>query len=316
MGNRPKIILDCDPGLDDAVAIVVAAEHADLLAITTVGGNAPLIDVTNNALMTCQLFSIDVPVHSGAVRPLLAEPRHAPGIHGVNGFDGPSLAALEKSVVSDQAVSVIIEAARTVDDLWIVATGPLTNVAMAIQEAPDIVSKVNGVSWMGGSAAEGNHTAAAEFNALVDPEAAAIVFEAGLDSLFMAGLDLTHQFVIDDALRSKVAAIGGPGPDAIADLFANYLDLMSAKGGPRSGGLHDPCAVLALTHPELIGRSPRHIVVELDGTHTRGMTLVDQRGPHMSEIPNAEWGHRIDAERAAEVVVESLTSASRRHLDG
>ena len=316
MRNRPKIILDCDPGLDDAVAIVVAAEHSDLLAITTVGGNAPLIDVTNNALMTCQLFGIDVPVHSGAARPLVAEPLHAPGIHGVNGFDGPNLPALKRSADSDQAVSVIIEAARTVDDLWIVATGPLTNVALAIQEAPDIVSKINGVSWMGGSAAEGNHTAAAEFNALVDPEAVAFVFESGLDWLFMAGLDLTHQFLINDALHCEVAAIGGPGPDAIADLFANYLDLMSAQGGPREGGLHDPCAVLALTHPELIDWSPRHVVVELDGTHTRGMTLVDQRGSHISEDPNVEWGHRIDAGRAEEIVVESIKGAARRHLDG
>ncbi len=311
MATPPKIILDCDPGLDDAVAIVIAAAHADLLGITTVGGNAPLIDVTNNALMTCQLFGIDVPIHSGAPRPLVAEPRHAPDIHGVQGFDGPSLPPLERSVASDQAVDFIIETARTVDDLWIVATGPLTNVALAFDQAPDIVSRISGVSWMGGSAAQGNHTAAAEFNALVDPEAVSEVFAAGLDWLFMAGLDLTHQFLIDDALHAEVTAIGGAGADAIADLLGNYLDIMGAKGGPRSGGLHDPCAVMALTHPELIERSPRHVVVELDGTHTRGMTLVDQRGTHVSEPPNVQWGHTIDAVNARAVVVDSIASLQR-----
>jgi len=316
MASRPKIILDCDPGLDDAVAIVLAAEHAELQAITTVGGNAPLIDVTNNALMTCQLFGIDVPVHAGAARPLVAEPRHAPHIHGLHGFDGPMLPELERSAASDQAIAFLIEAARSIDELWIVATGPLTNVAMAFRQAPDIVSKINGVSWMGGSAGRGNHTAAAEFNALVDPEAVSEVFDAGLEWLFMAGLDLTQQFVIDDTLATDVAKIGGAGPNAIADLFSNYLDAVSANGGPRSGGLHDPCAVLALTHPDLIDMSPRHVVVELDGTHTRGMTLVDQRGAHASEAPNVRWGHNINAAKARQVVVASIAAAAEKTEDG
>lgn len=311
MVSKPKVILDCDPGLDDAVAIALAAEHTDLIGITTVGGNAPLIDVTNNALITCQVFDIDVPVHAGAVRPLVAEPLHAPHVHGEKGFDGPNLPELTRSVTSDDAVGFLIDSARNIDDLWIVATGPLTNVALAFQQAPDIVTKLSGVSWMGGSAAEGNHTAAAEFNALVDPEAVHEVFEAGLDWLFMAGLDLTHQFLIDDDLLETVVAIGGPGSDLLAGLLSNFLDLIEGIGGTRSGGLHDPCAVLALTHPELIERAARHVVVELSGTHTRGMTLVDQRGYRGGPNPNVEWGHTINSDAAKQVVIDAIAAQSK-----
>ncbi len=314
MSSKPKIILDCDPGLDDAVAIVVAAEHTDLIGITTVGGNAPLIDVTNNALLTCQVFDLEVPVHSGAVRPLVAEPLHAPEVHGEKGFDGPNLPELTRSVDSDDAIGYIIESARSIDDLWIVATGPLTNLAMAFEQAPDIVTKINGVSWMGGSAAEGNHTAAAEFNALVDPEAVDQVFRAGLNWLFMAGLDLTHQFNTDDALQAAVEAIGTPGSQMIADLMANYLNMMDNIIGVRSGGLHDPCAVLALTHPDLIERSMRHVVCELDGTHTRGMTLVDQRGYRDGVTPNVHWGHTIKSDAAKQVVISSVAAQSGHQL--
>lgn len=312
MSAKPRIILDCDPGLDDAVAIVLAAEHTELIGITTVGGNAPLIDVTNNALLTCQVFDLDVPVHSGAVKPLVAMPMHAPEVHGEKGFDGPELPELDRSVASDDAVRYLIDSARSIEDLWIVATGPLTNLALAFREAPDIVTKINGVSWMGGSAAQGNHTAAAEFNALVDPEAVDEVFRSGLKWLFMAGLDLTHQFTTDDHLHAQVEAIGSTGSQMIADLMANYLNMMDKIVGTRVGALHDPCAVMALTHPDLIQRTMRHVVVELDGTHTRGMTLVDQRRNRDGVTPNVEWGHTIDAAAAKAVMVSAIASQSMR----
>lgn len=310
MPSPLKVILDCDPGLDDAVALVVAAEHTELIGITTVGGNAPLNDVTNNALLTCQIFGIDVAVHAGSARPLIAEPMHAPEVHGEHGFEGPNLPELTRQADSDDAVGFLIESARTMDDLWIVATGPLTNVARAFRQAPDIVPRLQGVSWMGGSAAEGNQTRAAEFNALVDPEAVAEVFSAGLKRLIMAGLDLTHQFLTDDSLKDDVQAIGSEGALMIAALMGNYLNMMHKILGVRAGGLHDPCAVLALTHPDLIERSMRHVVVELDGTHTRGMTVFDQRGHPGGPAPNVEWGHTIDAKAAREIVVSSIAARS------
>lgn len=303
--TKPRVIVDCDPGQDDAFALVVAAEHADIVGITTVGGNAPLADVTTNALLTCQLFGIDVPVHAGAVRPLVAPPRHAPEIHGVRGFSGPSLPELERSATSDDAIGYLIETIRAEEGLWLIPIGPMTNVALALRQAPDVAGRLAGISFMGGSATVGNHTATGEFNVLVDPEAYAIVLGSGVP-MRMAGLDLTHQLVVDQALEVDVRAIGNPGAIVLADLLANYLDAVGALNQRRVGALHDPCAVLAVTHPDIIESTPRHVDVELAGIHTRGMTIVDQRGPGIGEEPNVQHGHTLDHEAARMVVLDSI----------
>lgn len=305
MTTKPRLIIDCDPGQDDAVALVVAAAHAEIVGITTVGGNAPLIDVTNNALLTCQVFGIEAPVHAGAARPLVAPPRHAPEIHGVRGFSGPTLPERTRDPASTDAVGFLIESIRSEEGLWLVPIGPLTNVALALRQAPDIANRLAGISFMGGSATVGNHSAVAEFNALVDPEACAVVFESGAP-LHMAGLDLTHQFVVDDSLESDVRAVDNAGAVMLADLFANYLDAAEQRNGVRRGGLHDPCAVLAITHPELIASTPRHVAIELNGAVTRGMTVVDQRGEGIGETPNVLHGHTLEHESARHVVLESI----------
>ncbi len=270
------MILDCDPGHDDAAAMVVAAHYGELVGVTTVGGNAPLADVTENALLTAQVFGIDVEVHSGCDRPLVAEPLHAPEVHGVSGFAGPSLPALERSPSPVGAIEYIIETVRAEEGLWLVPTGPLTNIAMVIRLAPDIVGRVAGISFMGGSAGGGNRTATAEFNALVDPEAVKVVIDCGA-RVIMSGLDLTHQFVVDDDLAHDLAATGTPGGRMLADLITAYLDKAENRGLPRRGGLHDPCAVLAVTHPVAIERGRRPVDIELSGALTRGMTIVDRR---------------------------------------
>ncbi len=304
-----RIIVDCDPGHDDAVALVVAAHFGDLVGVTTVGGNAPLLDVTNNALLTCQIFGLDVEVHSGAERPLVAPPRNAPEVHGVTGFKGPALPDLERSVASTEAVNYLIETIRGEEGLWLAPTGPLTNIAMAFRQAPDLVNRVAGVSFMGGSASVGNHSAVAEFNILVDPEAASIVLGSGAP-LYMAGLDLTHQFLVDDSLVSDLRAISGPGALVLADLAASYLDQVELRGGERNGGLHDPCAILAITHPNVIEHTERHVDVELDGSLTRGMTVVDQRRGSQGADPNVFHGHTIDHHQARALVLEAVAARS------
>lgn len=312
-GERPRLIVDCDPGHDDAVALVCAAHYGDLVGITTVGGNAPLADVTANALMTCQLFGIDVDVHAGAVRPLVAEPRHAPEIHGVSGFAGPALPELERRPASDDAVGWLIETVRGEEGLWLVPTGPLTNVALAFRQAPDLIDRLAGVSFMGGSAGAGNHTPVAEFNVMVDPEAAAAVIGSGA-RLFMAGLDLTHQFVVDDSLERDVRALaeggGNRGALVLADLLAGYLDRIDDIRGERIGGLHDPCAVLAVTHPQVIEYTDRPVDVELAGTLTRGMTVVDRR-PSPGGEPNVAHGHTLDHPAARTLVLEAIETLGR-----
>lgn len=303
-GGRPRLLVDCDPGHDDAVALVLAAHYGDLVGITTVGGNAPLADVTTNALLTCQIFGIDVEVHAGADRPLVAAPRHAPEVHGVSGFAGPTLPELTREVTSRSGVEYLIETIRAEEGLWLVPIGPLTNVALAFRQAPDLPGKLAGLSFMGGSATVGNHSAVAEFNVLVDPEAADIVLSSGA-RILMAGLDLTHQFVVDDPLATDIADTGGPGARILSDLILSYLEHAERRGSPRIGGLHDPCAVLAVTHPEAIEHRERHVAVELTGTHTRGMTVVDQRRSGAA-APTVGHGHTLDHPLARRLTIAAI----------
>jgi inosine-uridine nucleoside N-ribohydrolase len=302
--TRPRLLLDCDPGHDDAAALLMAAHYGDLIGITTVGGNAPLVDVTNNALITCQVFGIDIEVHAGCDRPLVAAPLHAPEVHGVSGFAGPELPPLERAASPVGALEFLIETIRGEEGAWLVPTGPLTNVATAIRLAPDVVHRLAGISFMGGSAAGGNRTATAEFNALVDPEAVHIVLNSGANVL-MSGLDLTHQFVVDDRLVGDLNRIGRRGGDVLADLISAYLDRAEARGLPRRGGLHDPCAVLAVTHPDVVERAARPIDVELSGSLTRGMTVIDRR-PGSTGEPNANHCHTLDHDRARSLFLAAV----------
>lgn len=307
MASPVPLVVDCDPGHDDAIALVLADLHGRLLGITTVGGNAPLADVTRNALITAELFGIDAPVHAGSPRPLVAPARYAPEVHGERGFDGPEVPEPGRAPASDDGVGFLIDTARRTEGLWLVATGPLTNVALALRRAPDLVGLLAGISFMGGSATVGNHTPVAEFNAVVDPEALDIVLGSGVP-LRMAGLDLTMQFVVDDDLERDLRAQGNRGAVVLADLVAAYLDALGRRDGRRRGGLHDPCAVLAVTHPELVARVPRHVAVELSGRLTRGMTVVDRRGSGLGAEPNVEHGVDLDVAAARRLVLDAVAA--------
>lgn len=303
---RPRILLDCDPGHDDAAALAVAAHFGDLVGITTVGGNAPLADVTRNALLSAQVFGLDVEVYAGCDRPMVAEPLHAPEIHGVSGFSGPELPELSRSASSVGAIEYLIETIRAEEGLWLIPTGPLTNVAVMLRQAPDLVRRLAGISFMGGSAGNGNRTPTAEFNAMVDPEALKVVVDCGARVL-MAGLDLTHQFVVDDSMVADLRAVQTPGAKMLGDLIDSYLDKAEQRGVPRRGGMHDPCAVLAVTHPELIQHTRRHVDVELNGQLTRGMTIVDQR-PGAPAGGNVDHGHTIDNHTARGLFLEAVAA--------
>ena len=205
--HRPRIIIDCDPGHDDAIAIVVAAHTCDLLGITTVAGNAPLDRTTHNALVMRELLDIDVAVHSGAARPLVAEPSPAPTSTASADSMAPTLPEPTRPVDSDDATAFIVETCRDQPGTWIVAVGPLTNVALALRRAPDLVDSLAGISVMGGGTF-GNRTAVGEFNIWADPEAAAIVFGYG-GPLIMAGLDVTHQFLATQQRIGRIDVRGG-----------------------------------------------------------------------------------------------------------
>ena len=304
--SKPKILLDCDPGHDDAVAILFAAKHTELLGITTVSGNVPLELTTRNALLTAQILGLDVPVYEGAAAPLTAVPTHAPDIHGETGLGGPVLPELTKELSGQDAVRFLIDTVRSSEDVWLVPTGPLTNIALAIRQAPDIVSRLKGISLMGGSNFFGNRTPVAEFNILADPEAADIVFRSGA-RILMSGLNLTHQFAVRRPDIAQIRAMDTSVSTFVADMLEFFAKTYEARYfGNFEGPLHDPCAVMALTHPELFTFEARNVVVELKGEHTRGMTVVDERGVRNDLPKNAEVGLKVKRDEAMKLLLKTI----------
>lgn len=303
--RRPRVLLDCDPGHDDAFALLFAARTCDLVGITTVSGNVGLESTTRNGLVLRDLTGLDVPLYRGADRPLVAPPLHAEDIHGDSGLDGPAPRTPRGAAETTPAARAIVTASSKHEDLWLVATGPLTNVALALRLDPGLASRLGGISLMGGSRTSGNTTPAAEFNIFADPEAAAAVFASGA-RIVMAGLDLTHQFRIGDPEIARFRAMGSDVGTYAADLLSFFASAYERRTGRRGGPMHDPCAVLALTDPELFERQALHVAVELRGEHTRGMTVCDARELHARKEPNVGVLTRIDAARAKERLIEVL----------
>lgn len=310
MSTPLPIVLDCDPGHDDAIAIVVAARHTELLGITTVAGNAPLDRTTYNALVMRHLLDLDVPVHSGADRPLVVPPMHAAYVHGESGMDGADLPEPTRALDSTDAVGFIIDTCRAREGVWLVPTGPLTNIALALRAAPDLATRLGGISLMGGGTF-GNRTAAAEFNLWADPDAAAVVFDYG-GPLIMAGLDLTHRFQATPERIAQVRRIPGRLAGVLADLFDFFSHTYVSRHDDMGGAaVHDPCAVMALTHPHLFTSKQVHVAVETHGRVTRGMTVIDQRSLIERPAPTCTWLTSIDADAGFAVIDEAIAHFSR-----
>lgn len=310
----PRVLIDCDPGHDDVLAIAVAAQHCEILGITTVDGNSPLVNTTRNALIACDLFGLrEVPVHSGASQPLRGPSgNHATEAHGKSGLDGPAPRTPSRTVDGTDAVAFIVETVRANEGMWLVPTGPLTNIALALRAAPDIVERVAGISLMGGSMHHGNVTSAAEFNIWFDPEAADEVFSSGA-SIRMCGLDLTHQVGVDGYFIDALRAAGTDTTAFCAELVDFYHSFATRTAG-RTGRdayefgapMHDPCAVMAITHPELFRFESHHIVVETEGRHTRGMTHPDLRPWRKGTPANTEVVVEADRVASVRVILESV----------
>lgn len=302
-----NLLIDCDPGHDDAVAILLANKLANLVSVTTVAGNTDLENTTRNALCLLELMGLDVPVHAGAGQALEAETRDAQHVHGKSGFAGSDLPAPATGVAGRDAAGHIIEQVRAIDNLWLVAIGPLTNIALALERDPDLVSQAAGLVIMGGSTGPGNATASAEFNIWADPLAAKNVFAAGFHPI-ICGLNLTQQFLTDDGFVAELRQANTPIPEFVAGLYAYMHDRLDDLIGSRQAALHDPCAVLALTHPGLFEFQDMYGDVETGGELTNGMTVFDQRRTLRKPAPNCRVATRIDAGRARSLVLDTLTS--------
>lgn len=272
-----KFVIDCDTGHDDAVAILLAARHLDLIEITTVFGTASVEDTTRNTLRILALAELFIPVTAGCAGPLLGE---RPGVstHGRTGLDGADLPEPAFTPTGHHAVDVLVESARRHrEELTIIATAPLTNLAIAIRKEPRMRSWVREISIMGGSAGTGNRTAAAEANFASDPEAASIVLSSGIPCR-LAGYDLTRSFGFSSGDIDELAASGRRTAGAVASLQGFYLERQRERFGLSHAPVHDCCAVLPFVAPSLLQSETTAVRVELSGQFTRGMTVFDRRG--------------------------------------
>ncbi|HKV43318.1 MAG TPA: nucleoside hydrolase, partial [bacterium] len=267
---------DCDPGYDDALAILLAARHFDVLGVTAVAGNVDVERTTLNARRVVDLTGLPIPVARGCARPLAQDPIHVPEIHGRSGLDGYEFPPPRARLDGRHAVEFLIDTARARDGVTLIATGPLTNVAEALRRAPDLARCIREISLMGGSVTLGNMTPAAEFNIWFDPEAADAVFRSGIP-LWMCGLNLTRQATVDVPMIEGIGALGTRTGKAIAALLRSYLAGVQRSTGAVAAAIHDPCAVAILLEPAVISWVPMHVVVECRGEHTRGMTVCDAR---------------------------------------
>lgn len=302
-----KIILDCDPGHDDAIAILVAAAHPelDLLAITTVGGNADLEKTTLNALKVCEIAGIrDVSVAQGAGLPLVRKRETAPEIHGDSGMDGPVLPQPTLQASGEHAVDLIIRKLLQSDgDITLIATGPLTNVAMAMRRDPAILPKIKELVVMGGGTF-GNWTPAAEFNIWADAEAAKVVFESGVP-LTMITLDATHQALATPEVGSRIKALDSPVGDFVAELLVffgqTYKEFFDFDHPP----VHDVCCVIHCIDPSVFQTKVLNVEIETRSELCYGMTVIDVLNV-TGRSPNATVALGLDSDRLWEHIVSTL----------
>jgi inosine-uridine nucleoside N-ribohydrolase len=297
------VLLDCDPGHDDAIAILLACarrDAVDLRAVTTVGGNAELEKVTLNARRVLTLAGTsDVPVAAGAAGPRRGDLLTALDVHGQTGLDGAELP--EPAMELDPRDAVELMAAS--GPATVVATGPLTNVAAVLEQAPEAVSDI---VWMGGSTERGNTRPYAEFNAMVDPEAAEIVFASGLP-LTMVGLNLTHQAQATDDVVERLRAVGGPVSEAVIGWLSFFADTYRRVYGFDGPPVHDPCALALVIDPTLVRCDELFVAIETEGRWTRGATVVDVHG-RFGRPPNARVAMELDVRRFWDVVIDAIAA--------
>ena len=300
--NKRPIILDGDPGHDDAIAwlLAKASPELEIRAITCVCGNQTVENVSYNARRVCTLLGIDAPIGKGKRTPLIGPEMNAPSVHGESGLDGPPLPEPKMELSELSSVNLMAKILReSQEKVTIVATGPLTNVAALLLAHPELKEKIEVISFMGGGIRFGNWTPAAEFNILVDPEAAKIVMESGVP-LIMSGLDVTEQALMLPEDFERVRAVGGQVSSIVADwleFFYGFHRNIGYTGAP----MHDPCAVASLIRPDLFQSEDMCVEVETCGEYCRGTTVGHTRKP-----ANVRVNMGINREAFAELLINAV----------
>jgi len=306
-----KVIIDCDPGQDDAVALFLAMsapDELDILGVTTVAGNVPLELTQRNARMMCDIAGRnDLPVYAGCERPMVLEPITAEYIHGNTGIDGVDVFEPDTPLQQDHAVDFIIDTLLAAEQgtVTLIPTGPMTNVATAIQREPAILDSIQDIVAMGGAMREGgNRSPSAEFNVLVDPHAADIVYNSG-KPVTALGLDVTHQVLSTRERVARMREVGNAVATATADMLSFFHRYDTKKYGSEGAPLHDPCTIAWLLRPELFATRRCNLSVEKDSELTLGHTAVDFW--HVTDRPhNVDWAYEVDADGFYDLLIERL----------
>ena len=312
MAVRP-VIIDCDPGQDDAVALLMALaspESLKVLGVTCVAGNVPLDLTQRNARRVCELAGRpDLPVFAGCPRPMLLPLVSAEAVHGETGLDGSGLPEEPAMALQDRhAVDFIIDTCLSAGDseITICTLGPMTNLAVAFVKVPQIAAKIKEIVFMGGAAlGPGNRTPAAEFNIITDPHAAQVVMEAGVP-LVMFGLDVTHTVITTPVRLEAITRIASPVSDAVTGMLTFYDRNDPERYGEPGAPLHDPCVVAWLLQPELFRGKDAHVAVETTSPLTMGRTVTDWWGV-TGNPPNATVMNRADSDGFYALVVDRLS---------
>lgn len=307
---KRRVVLDCDPGHDDALAILLAAAspRIELEAITTVAGNQTLAKVTLNARHVCSVAGIqDVPIAAGCDRPLRRDPIIANEIHGASGLDGVEWGPLTVEADPRHAVDLLIELAQADRrPLTIVAVGPLTNVATALERAPRIAARLERIAIMGGAIGLGNWTPSAEFNIHADPEAAAIVFAAGIP-ITLVPLEVTHRALATERVLARIAELDTPVARMCDSLLRYFADTYLRVFGFAAPAVHDPCAVATIIDSTLIPTRHVNVAIDTDSNLSAGRTVCDMYGT-TGRGPNADVGIDLDVDRFWDQLVAALAT--------
>jgi len=304
------IILDCDPGHDDAIAMLLAwgSPAIDLIGVTTVAGNQTLSKVSNNALSVARVAGMTgVPFAAGCAVPIVRPLEVAAAVHGESGLDGPKLPEPKESLDKRHAVDLIIDLvfARPAGEVTLVATGPLTNIALAFRREPRLPAHVREVVLMGGAIEGGNWTPCAEFNIAVDPEAAEIVFAAGW-KVTMVGLDVTHRALATEEVKRRIAAVGTKPAKFVNELLEFFGKAYLDHQGFTAPPVHDVCAVARVIDQTIIKAVQAPITVETQGKYTTGMTIVDLRYQAAKKDCKTYAANDIDTDKFWALVIDAL----------
>lgn len=315
--SKIPVIIDCDPGHDDAIAIMLAlaSERLDVRAITTVSGNSGLANTTRNALAVLEMCGRrDIPVAAGSAAAILPGARQmtAPEVHGESGLGGPVLPEIHAQPSPLRAVEMMAKViAESEEPVSIIATGPLTNVAVFLRCYPELMERIGVISVMGGGVEEGNRTAIAEFNIWVDPEAAQIVFTSGC-AIELYGLNVTHQALILKDEFELFRNAGGRVSGFVAELLDFFSIYYMGHGGLAGCPMHDPCAVAGMIAPELFDYEFMRLSVDLDGHVTRGAVYMDLRTEPRRDMPyNGKAAIGVDREAMVKLILESVQKLDR-----